>query len=100
MIRCWNWALTTLMQPLAFYCLARRGDWLTATLVLDASEALGEFTGRTAALFHVYLETQTEDEIDANLPPNLRVSALDYRFIRRHWPAADTRSIATSIRSI
>jgi len=61
------------------YCLARRGDWLTATLVLDASEALGEFTGRTAALFHVYLETETEDEIDANLPPNLRVSALDYR---------------------
>jgi len=61
------------------YCLARRGDWLTATLVLDATEALGEFTGRTAALLHIYLETETEDEIDANLPPNLRVSALDYR---------------------
>jgi len=50
------------------YCLARRGDWLTATLVLDAT-----------ALLHIYLETETEDEIDANLPPNLRVSALDYR---------------------
>ena len=52
---------------------------MTATLVLDATEALGEFTGRTAALLHIYLETETEDEIDANLPPNLRVSALDYR---------------------
>ena len=61
------------------YCLARRGDWLTATLVLDATEALGEFTGRTAALLHIYLETETEDAIDGNLPPNLRVSALDYR---------------------
>lgn len=61
------------------YCLARRGDWLTATLVLDATEALGGFTGRTAALLHIYLETETENEIDVNLPPNLRVTALDYR---------------------
>ena len=61
------------------YCLARRGDWLTAKLVLDTTEALGEFTGRTASLLHIYLETETEDAIDANLPPNLRVTALDYR---------------------
>lgn len=61
------------------YCVARTGDWLTATLILQTAQALGTVSDRTAALLHQFLETDAQDDIFAALPPPTRVTPLEFR---------------------
>lgn len=61
------------------YCFARKGDWLTAVLVLETAEALGQLSPRIAALLHLFLETDNENIIASNMPPNLNTSPLEFR---------------------
>ncbi len=61
------------------YCFARKGDWLTAVLVLETAEALGRLTPRIAALLHLFLETDSDNVLAANMPPNLAPSPLEFR---------------------
>ncbi len=61
------------------FCLARKGDWLTATLVLDIAEALGTIRPQTAALLHQFLETDAQDDVAAQLPPPSQVDPLEFR---------------------
>ena len=61
------------------YCLARRGDWLTATLMLETTAALGTVTARKTALMHIFLENDTFDTLAAELPPSLEPTPLEFR---------------------
>jgi hypothetical protein len=61
------------------FCLARKGDWLTATLVLDIAQALGTIRPQTAALLHQFLETNAQDDVTAQLPPPAQVDPLEFR---------------------
>ena len=61
------------------FCLARKGDWLTATLVLGIAEALGTIRPQTAALLHQFLETDAQDDVAAQLPPPAQVNPLEFR---------------------
>lgn len=66
-------------DPTRIYCVARKGDWLTATLILQTAEALGTLKSREAALLHAFLETGAEDELFSSLPPPTKVSPLEFR---------------------
>jgi len=61
------------------FCFARKGDWLTATLVLDIAQALGTIRPQTAALLHQFLETNAQDDVAAQLPPPAQVNPLEFR---------------------
>ena len=61
------------------YCHARKGDWLTAQLMLEATAALGTIGLRQEALFHLFLETNAHDPITAQLPPPIATTFLDFR---------------------
>lgn len=61
------------------YCVARKGDWLTSTLILQTAEALGTLSDREASLLHAFLETADQDDLFASLPPPSRVSPLEFR---------------------
>lgn len=61
------------------YCHARRGDWLTARLMLETTVALGTIEQRQEALFHLFLETSAHDSIIAQLPPSSAPTPLDFR---------------------
>ena len=61
------------------YCIARKGDWLTAVLILETAEALDSLSPRMAALMHLFLETDIDDVLAANMPPPLDPSPLEFR---------------------
>ena len=61
------------------YCLARRGDWLTATLMLEATSALGTISARKTALIHLFLENQAYDTLALQLPPSTAPTPLEFR---------------------
>ena len=61
------------------YCLARRGDWLTATLMLDAASALGTLSSRKTALMQLFLEDEAFDTMAIQLPPSSAPTPLEFR---------------------
>lgn len=61
------------------YCHARRGNWLTAQLILETTAALGTIGQRQEALFHLFLETYAHDPITSQLPPSRDPNPLDFR---------------------
>jgi len=61
------------------YCHARRGDWLTAQLMLETTAALGTIGLRQEALFHLFLETYAHDPIASQLPPTSAPTPMDFR---------------------
>lgn len=61
------------------YCLARRGDWLTATLMLDATSALGTISARKTALIKLFLEDEAFDTLAIQLPPSSAPTPLEFR---------------------
>lgn len=61
------------------YCHARKGDWLTAQLMLETTAALGTIDLRQEALFHLFLETYAHDPIIAQLPPPSATTFLEFR---------------------
>lgn len=61
------------------YCHARRGDWLTATLMLETTSALGTLTARKTALMHLFLENHDFDTTAVQLPPSLEPTPLEFR---------------------
>ena len=61
------------------YCLARRGDWLTATLMLDTTSALGTLSARKTALIQLFLEDEAFDTLAIQLPPSSAPTPLEFR---------------------
>lgn len=61
------------------YCLARRGDWLTATLMLDTTSALGTISARKTALIQLFLEDEAFDTLAIQLPPSSAPTPLEFR---------------------
>ena len=57
------------LQAELIYCYARKGDWLTAHLILKTEEVLGELTDHEVSLLDRYLEVDFNVDMDALLPP-------------------------------
>ena len=61
------------------YCLARKGDWLTASLILQTAQALDSLTPHQAALLHEFLQTDVQDGLITSMPPPAQVTPLEFR---------------------
>ena len=67
------------LQAELIYCYARKGDWLTAHLILKTEEVLGELTAHEVSLLDRYLEVDFNVDMNALLPPPELVTPLEYR---------------------
>ena len=67
------------LQAELIYCYARKGDWLTAHLILKTEEVLGDLTKKEISLLDRYLEVDFDVNINALLPPPELITPLEYR---------------------
>ena len=67
------------LQAELIYCYARKGDWLTAHLILKTEEVLGDLTIQEISLLDRYLEVDFDVNLNALLPPSNLVTPLEYR---------------------
>ncbi|HAL76544.1 MAG TPA: hypothetical protein DCM70_07995, partial [Rhodobacteraceae bacterium] len=61
------------------YCLARRGEWQSANIMLTTAEALQSLTPRETALLHFFLETGSEKTSDLYFVTDSVLTPLEYR---------------------
>jgi len=67
------------LQAELIYCYARKGDWLTAHLILKTEEVLGELSPQEVSLLDRYLEVDFNVDLHALLPPPETITPLEYR---------------------
>ena len=67
------------LQAELIYCYARKGDWLTAHLILKTEEVLGDLTAHEVSLLDRYLEVDFNVDLNALLPPPESITPLEYR---------------------
>ena len=67
------------LQAELIYCYARKGDWLTAHLILKTEEVLGDISTQEVSLLDRYLEVDFDVDLNALLPPPELISPLEYR---------------------
>ena len=67
------------LQAELIYCYARKGDWLTANLILKTEEVLGDLTDHEVSLLERYLEVDFNIDLNALLPPPESITPLEYR---------------------
>ena len=67
------------LQAELIYCYARKGDWLTAHLILKTEEVLGDLTIHEISLLDRYLEVDFNVDLNALLPPPESITPLEYR---------------------
>ena len=67
------------LQAELIYCYARKGDWLTAHLILKTEEVLGDLSVQEVSLLDRYLEVDFDADLSALLPPPELISPLEYR---------------------
>ena len=67
------------LQAELIYCYARKGDWLTAHLILQTEKVLGDLTDREISLLSRYLEVDFNVDLTALLPPPESITPLEYR---------------------
>ena len=67
------------LQAELIYCYARKGDWLTAHLILKTEEVLGDLTAQEVSLLDRYLEVDFNVDLNALLPPPELITPLEYR---------------------
>ena len=67
------------LQGELVYCYARKGDWLTAHLILKTESVLGDISEHLISLLNRYLEVDFEVDLNALLPPPSLISPLEYR---------------------
>ena len=67
------------LQAELIYCYARKGDWLTAHLILKTEEVLGELSPHEVSLLDRYLEVDFNVDLHALLPPPETITPLEYR---------------------
>ena len=67
------------LQAELIYCYARKGDWLTAHLILKTEEVLGDLSVQEVSLLDRYLEVDFDADLNALLPPPELISPLEYR---------------------
>ena len=67
------------LQAELIYCYARKGDWLTAHLILKTEEVLGDLTAQEVSLLDRYLEVDFNVDFNAFLPPSEFITPLEYR---------------------
>ena len=67
------------LQAELIYCYARKGDWLTAHLILKTEEILGDLTALEISLLDRYLEVDFNVDFNALLPPPESITPLEYR---------------------
>ncbi len=67
------------LQAELIYCYARKGDWLTAHLILKTEEVLGDLTNNEISLLNRYLEVDFDVNLNALLPPPESITPLEYR---------------------
>ena len=67
------------LQAELIYCYARKGDWLTAHLILKTEEVLGDLTAHEISLLDRYLEVDFNVDLNALLPPPESITPLEYR---------------------
>ena len=67
------------LQAELIYCYARKGDWLTAHLILKTEEVLGDLSVREVSLLDRYLEVDFDVDLNALLPPPELITPLEYR---------------------
>ncbi len=67
------------LQAELIYCYARKGDWLTAHLILKTEEVLGELSPQEVSLLDRYLEVDFHVDLHALLPPPETITPLEYR---------------------
>lgn len=61
------------------FCLSRRGDWLTAQVVLETAAALGEISKFDTDLFHSFLQSGQEETDPLEVPSPLHPTPLQFR---------------------
>lgn len=61
------------------YCYARKGDWLTAHLILQTEKVLGDLSDHEISLLSRYLEVDFNVDLSALLPPPNSITPLEYR---------------------
>ncbi len=67
------------LQAELIYCHARKGDWLTAHLILKTEEVLGDLTKLEVSLLDRYLEVDFDVDINSLLPPPEQITPLEFR---------------------
>ena len=67
------------LQAELIYCHARKGDWLTAHLILKTGAVLGDLNSQEISLLNRYLEVDFNVDMNALLPPPEIISPLEYR---------------------
>ena len=67
------------LQAELIYCYARKGDWLTAHLILKTGEVLEDLNVREVSLLDRYLEVDFNVDLNALLPPPELITPLEYR---------------------
>ena len=67
------------LQGELVYCYARKGDWLTAHLILKTESVLGDISDHLISLLNRYLEVDFEVDLNALLPPPSLITPLEYR---------------------
>ena len=67
------------LQAELIYCYARKGDWLTAHLILKTEEVLGDLTKLEVSLLDRYLEVDFDVDINSLLPPPEQITPLEFR---------------------
>jgi len=67
------------LQAELIYCHARKGDWLTAHLILKTGAVLGDLNSHEISLLDRYLEVDFNVDMNALLPPPEIISPLEYR---------------------
>jgi hypothetical protein len=67
------------LQAELIYCYARKGDWLTAHLILKTEEVLGDLSSQEVSLLDRYLEVDFNVNLNALLPPPELITPLEYR---------------------
>ncbi len=67
------------LQAELIYCYARKGDWLTAHLILETEKVLGDLSDHEISLLSRYLEVDFNVDLSALLPPRDSITPLEYR---------------------
>ena len=67
------------LQAELIYCYARKGDWLTAHLILQTEKVLGDLSDHEISLLSRYLEVDFNVDLSALLPPPDSITPLEYR---------------------
>ena len=67
------------LQAELIYCYARKGDWLTAHLILKTGEVLEDLNVREVSLLDRYLEVDFNVDVNTLLPPPELITPLEYR---------------------